>query len=79
MKANHISQQERLKNRIANLKSKLADETEPIGYPNPYYRCIGCKRSSVEISMYGSHFPNCPIVGIKNEIRHYEDILKDIL
>ena len=25
-------------------------ENEPIGKPNPYYRCIGCKKSDPEIN-----------------------------
>jgi len=74
MKTNHIPVQVRLKNRIAKLYAALGDETEPIGKPNPYHRCSGCKRSIPDISING-HFKGCRVVGIKKEIAYYKALM----
>jgi hypothetical protein len=78
MKANHVSIEERLKTRIVRLYSKLGNETEPIGKPNPYYKCVGCGRSMPEVSISG-HLPGCRVVGLKNEIKYYENLLGNMI
>jgi len=74
MKKNNTSVEIRLKNRITKLQMKICPETVPIGYTNPYHMCRGCGQSVPYISIEG-HRKGCYIVGIKNEIKHYEKLL----
>lgn len=74
MKSNHISRNERLKNRIKQLYSKLTnDGWGEFGRGNPYRKCLGCGKAEPQISIDG-HGKGCYIQGIRKEIEYYESI-----
>ena len=77
MKSNNIPRKIRIQNRIKKLKSKLVQyEPIPYGGRNPYNYCGSCNRSMIEVS-YAGHYKECKVVGIENEIKYYETILKE--
>lgn len=73
MKANHISAERRLANRISKLEIRL-DESFVRIRKRFYPYCKYCDKTNIEVSMNG-HSSYCPIKGIDKEIKYYKDLL----
>lgn len=75
MKANHIPQIERIKNRIYGLEIRKDAARRPARGSNPYWSCKHCGIYDPQLSIDGEHYKGCPMVGIDKQINYFKNLL----
>ena len=75
MKANHIPQAERIKNRINGLLVRQDAARRPARGGNPYWSCRECGIYDPQLSINGAHYKGCPVQGLDKQIEYFKNLL----
>lgn len=62
--------------RYSELERKSQNDNQlPYGNGNPYYYCVGCERSMIEVS-YKGHYNNCEIASIPTDMENIKSSIR---
>jgi hypothetical protein len=63
-------------NSYGELKRKSQNDNQlPYGNGNPYYYCVSCERSMIEVS-YKGHYDNCEIASIPTNMENIKSSIQ---